>query len=313
LGIAGIQVFVHRASFDDIARDNDRTRREQSISKLKKYATVEKSDRNLAKLATEFGPISNQNDEADCQILSAIADGAADILVTEDAELHRRAARFKLQDKVFRVRQLADYLSLLNSAPETTIKFIEKKSCYQLDKTDPIFGSLRSDYNGFDLWWAKSCAQHRQCWIVQDENKNVAGLVVFKDESETSGDGIFPSSRVLKLCTFKVSESNRGGRLGEQLLKQSIWHAASAKYDVAYLTVFKKQSSLIDLLKLYGFIEHSSLDGELVYAKMLKDTFRSEDQYDWHLLNYPKLHDSPIAVAIIPIKPEFHRRLLPEA
>lgn len=313
LGTAGIQVFVHRASFDDIGRDDDKTRRENSISKLKKYAAVEKSDRDLVKLTAEFGQINSPNDETDCQILSAIADGAADVLVTEDTELHRRAARFKLQDKVFRVRQLADYLSALNSVPETTVKFIVKKTCYQLDKNDPIFNSLRSDYQGFDNWWVKSCSLHRQCWIVRDENDNIAGLVVFNDESETSGDGLFPSSRVLKLCTFKVSEPHRGGRLGEQLLKQSIWHAVSAKYDVAYLTVFEKQTSLIDLLKLYGFVEHSNKNGELVFAKMLNATVENEDQYAWHLMNYPKLHNSPIASAIIPIKPEFHKRLLPEA
>jgi predicted nucleic acid-binding protein len=308
----GGTLYCHRASFEDVARDKDLSRRKTSISKLEKYLILEKSDRNEVQLETQFGAISKPNDESDCQILSSVFDNAADILVTEDADLHRRAEKIGLGSKVFRVRQLLDFFDSDTGSLEGTLSYVENRYCYQLDRNDPIFNSLRLDYNGFDVWWQKCCNNHRKAWVVKDGD-SIAGIVVYNLEDRSSSGNLFAAEKILKLCTFKVSEKHRGGRLGEQLLKQAMWHANSAKLEVVYLTVFEKQTSLVDLLMYYGFQIHSLINDELVYAKNLNSITQAHEEYDWHRLNYPRLKPSEHQSVIVPIRPEFHKRLLPEA
>ena len=305
-------VYVHRASYDDVRRDRDLVRREQSLSKLAKYAIREKSDRSIEQLSISFGAICNENDEADCHILSALYDNAVDALVTEDNDLHRRAQKGGIQDRVFRVKEMLDYLGEQHSDSNSTVTFVESRFCYQVNFDDPIFQTLAEDYLTFKDWWRKCCSSDRKCWIVRDQTL-IAGIVVYNDESTNGGDGRFTGKKTLKLCTFKVSEAHRGGRLGEQLLKQSIWYAFSNRYQVVYLTVYPRQTSLIDLLCYYGFSLHSAVGGELVYARDFESVRVSGDEYEWHRLNYPRLLVPPICSAIVPIQAQFHKRLLPEA
>jgi GNAT superfamily N-acetyltransferase len=309
---SGSVVFVHDASFDDIERDGDVKRRAASKSKLQKYQRISKSDRVQAQLEIEFGTILKINDFSDCQILAALADDAVEVLVTEDSDLHRRAARAGFANRVFRVRQLLDLLTEQYSKLEGTLSFVRKKACYQIDKKDPIFHSLRNDYLGFDDWWQRICSEHRNCWIVNSES-NIAGIVVYKDESSNSEVGRFGACKVLKLCTFKVAQDYRGGRLGEQLLKQAIGYAYSNKYEVVFVEAYAKQKSLLDLFAYYGFFVHSQKNDQLIIAKDFRNTVNEEDRYKWHLKNYPALEPRPLAIVVVPIRPEFHKRLLPEA
>lgn len=309
---SGSEIFVHDASFDDIERDGDTNRRAASNSKLQKYQRIAKSDRLKAQLENKFGPISKVNDFSDCQILAALADDAVDVLVTEDNNLHRRATRSGFANRVYRVRQLLDLLTEQYSRLEGTHSFVENKACYQVNKSDPIFNTLRSDYPGFDAWWQKCCAEHRKCWVVNSES-NIAGIVVYNNESSVSGHEVFGIGKVLKLCTFKVSEDYRGGRLGEQLLKQAIWYARSNNFDVVYVEAYEKQKSLLDLFEYFGFSEHSRKDSQIIIAKDFRIISAEEDEYRWHLTMYPALKSIPSSVIVVPIRPEFHRRLLPEA
>ncbi len=307
----GAEIYIHAATRDDFDRDGDSSRKAVSKSKLDKYPIIQKSVRTKVELENAFGPISRANDLSDCEILAALADNAVELLVTEDGGLHRRAQKCGLGDRVYRVLQLLDLLTERYAKLDGTLSFIESKFCYQINRGDPIFGSLAADYPEFSAWWQKCCLQHRECWVVNSES-NIAGIVVYKDETVAEGHSIFGPRKVLKICTFKVSENFRGGRLGEQLIKQAIWYGRSNDFEIIYLTAYEKQSSLIELLGYYGFQEHSRLDGQLVLAKDFAANLQSSNEYEWHRINYPNLKNPPLSVAIVPIRPQFHRRLLPE-
>jgi hypothetical protein len=109
----------------------------------------------------------------------------------------------------------------------------------------------------------------RKCWIVIHEGQ-LGGLIVRKDESEGNTDAKRPGKKILKICTFKVRAERRGIKLGELLLKQVLWFAQTNSYDLAYVTTFPEQATLIDLIEYYGF-EHTYTkdNGELVYEKVL--------------------------------------------
>ena len=130
---------------------------------------------------------------------------------------------------------------------------MEEASAHTIPVSDEIFDSLREDYPGFDSWWREKCVrEHRDCWFIDDGG--LAGLIVRKDESPNMTDATLPAEKILKICTFKVRPEKRGVKLGELLLKKVFWFAQINAYDLAYITTYKGQEALIDLLEYYGFL-----------------------------------------------------------
>lgn len=317
-----VKVFVHEAAKDDIARDKDKSRRRISLSKFAKFAPLSKV-RGLteAALAEKFGELRKPNDVVDATLLHALSLDVADFLVTEDRKLHERARKHapELSDRLLFV---ADATSLLKSTYEPVdvpIRYIEEVEAHTIPPDDPIFESLRGDYNGFDVWWKKCVEQLRKCWIVaRPGGGSIAGILIRKDETRADTDATLPGDKVLKICTFKVGPENRGIKLGELLLKQVLWFAQSNDYDVAYLTTYPKQGALIELLEYYGFQQTvERADGELVYEKAFSSNKLivpdGEVIFDVQRANYPRFSAEPFVRGYgIPIQEAYHDELFPE-
>lgn len=305
---------VHEATLVDIKRDADAVRRSISLSKAAKYPLIKKSWRNEKDLSKEFGAFKNNNDFSDAHILSALADGLVDALVTEDQGLHTRARRHGLGHKVLTVRQALDFVNGTYARIDYVLKSVSRKFCYELNPADPIFTSLTEDYPPFAVWMEKCRKNNRECWVVEDD-RSVAALVIFKDENEDETPPGVVGDRVLKLCTFKVSEEYRGGRLGEQLLRQAMCFGYDSKYDSIYLTVYPKHVALRELVQDFGFRNVSEMEnGELVYSKHW-DRLLEIDAADAVLLrrNYPAWPSEFHSGLIVPVRPGYHDRLFPEA
>jgi len=305
---------VHEATLADIKRDPDAARRSISLSKAAKYPLVKNSWRDRAALTEEFGDIRNDNDLSDAHILSALSDGIVDVLITEDQGLHTRASRRDLGQKVLTVRQALDFINGTYARIDYVLKSVSRKFCYELNPTDPIFDSLIEDYTPFASWMEKCRKNGRECWVVEDDS-SIAALVIFKDETSEEVPAGVLGDRIFKLCTFKVSERYRGGRLGEQLLRQALWFAYDGEYDAIYLTVFPKQTALRELIESFGFGNASEQEnGELVYAKHwdrgqnlnAADVMRTRRNYPAWPSTFPR-------GLIVPVRPGYHDRLFPEA
>lgn len=305
---------IHDATLADIKRDPDAARRSISLSKAAKYPRIKNSWRDQAALTEEFGEIRNDNDLSDAHILSALSDGIVDVLITEDQGLHTRASRRNLGHKVLTVRQALDFINGTYARIDYVLKSVSRKFCYELKPTDPIFESLIEDYPPFAAWMDKCRKTNRECWVVEDDS-SIAALVIFKDEIGDKVPVGVLGDRIFKICTFKVSERYRGGRLGEQLLRQAICFAYDGGYDTTYLTVFPKQGALIDLIESFGFRNVSEqANGEIVYAKHW-DRGRKLIASDAALVrqNYPAWPSAFRSGLIVPVRPGYHDRLFPEA
>jgi len=317
-----VKVFVHEAGKDDIERDKDVQRRNVSLSKFEKFEALSKV-RGMSKedLEEQFGELRKPNDVVDATLLHALSLDVADFLVTEDRKLHERARRHapELSDRLLFV---ADARSLLESVFEPVdvpVRFIENVKAHTIPKSDPIFESLRSDYQGFDSWWHKCIEQLRNCWIVTRPGvKDLAGILVRNDEDRATTDAVSPGEKILKICTFKVGPENRGIKLGELLLRQVLWFAQNNKYDVVYLTTYPKQSALIELLEYYGFRQTVERDdGELIFEKLMSpkklEISAGQKIIDVQRENYPRFSADPIVKAFgIPIQEEYHDELFPD-
>jgi ribosomal protein S18 acetylase RimI-like enzyme len=315
-----VDVMVHEAARDDIARDKDGQRRAISLSKLDKFQALKKV-RGLAveDLQARFGPLNRPNDIVDATLLDALDREAADFLVTEDRGLHERARRFS-PELGRRVLFVADAVQLLKTTfepVEAPVRYVEEVSANEIQLTDKIFDSLREDYDGFDGWWREKCVrERRECWAVFDEG--LAGLIVRKDEAAARTDATTKVPKILKICTFKVRPEKRGVKLGELLLKKAFWFAQANSYDLIYLTTYESQVALIDLLEYYGF-RHSATktDGELIYEKTFARSQLAPipglSDYELDRLNYPRFVTGPTVRAFgVPIREAYHDTLYPD-
>lgn len=316
-----IDVFVHQAARDDIARDKDLHRRSISLSKIEKFQTLAKV-RGLTKdkLQAEFGAIKTPNDHVDAILLHAVWIGAADFLVTEDKLLHARAEAHSagLGSRVLFIADAAQLLVQTYEPKEVPIRHVANVQAHTIDISDDFFDSLRDGYPEFNKWWREKCIGNRRpCWVVYDDGK-LAALIVRKDETAGDTDAITKVSQILKICTFKVRPEKRGIKLGELLLKQVLWFAQSNQYDLAYLTVYKEQAALISLLEYYGFeCAGTKPDGELIYERSFSNTklLASANVCTFKMgrKNYPRIIlDESVRGFGIPIREEYHDTLYPD-
>ncbi len=317
-----VKVFVHEAAKDDIARDRNESRRRVSLSKFEKFEPLSKV-RGLteADLAAKFGELRKPNDVVDATLLHTLSLGVADFLVTEDRKLHERARRHapELSDRLLFVADATSLLKSIYESVDVPIRYIEEVEAHTIPPDDPIFVSLRGDYDGFDIWWKKCVEQLRKCWIVsRSRGDGIAGILIRKDETRSDTDATLPGEKYLKICTFKVGPENRGIKLGELLLKQVLWFSQSNGYDVAYVTTYPKQAALIELLEYYGFQQTVvRSDGELIYEK----PFSSEKLivppnkaiFEAQRTNYPRFSAEPLIGAYgVPIQEDYHDELFPD-
>ena len=313
-------VFVHEAARDDIRRDKDTTRRNISLSKLRKFQTLTKvKGLKSGELDELFGKSRSPNDRVDATLLHALYIGAADFLVTEDAKLHKRAARHsaELGERLFFVADAVQLIRTTFEPIETPVRYVSEVSANSISLGDDIFESLREGYIRFDKWWKDKCVkEHRPCWIVEDEG--LAGIVVRKDETADITDAKLPAKKVLKMCTFKVRPKSRGTKLGELLLRQVFWFAQMNRYDLVYLTTYEDQVALIKLLEFYGFVHtYSKADGERVYEKQFARRRLKPRKgitiYETDKQNYPRFVVAPnIRAFVVPIQEAYHDILYPD-
>lgn len=313
---AGCRVFVHPSISYDIDRDKNPDRKELRKTLIHRYPSLDSSPSSSVLDPSYIPPApKGTNNWVDNKLLAALFGDLIDYLVTEDTGIHRKARRIglgsrvlSLSDAVAVVRDLFD----VSPAPPPTI---ERKYVYELDSNDPIFNSLRSDYLGFDKWLLKCRREHREAYVVRGADAQLAGIAIIK--RETSLPNRF-TGKILKLCTFKVSESYGGNRIGELLLKPVFEYARVNDYDYIYFTAYPKQTSLIDFAHDFGFydIENEDSPDELALCKSFK--YSQEDvvgltPLEMHVRFGPRfaVFDENSSF-VIPIRPIYHFSMFPE-
>lgn len=306
---------IHPGTLEDLERDKDSVRRDMRRTLLQKYNVLSAPPNFTPRVVDEFGyPEPGSNDHVDLRILSAIEADCADYLVTDDERLRKRARRVGLGERVVSAAEALGAVRALFPAVPVPPPLVRGIVAHQLDEADPIFDSLRKDYDGFDVWLRKCKREQRQVWIIPHE-QSYAGLCIVKDETKTD---LGLNGRVLKICTFKISDQYRGYRYGELLLKTVFDYLVSNRYDFTFVEVFPKQEELRALLGDFGFeAVGETLRGELVLSKKMR---ASEVEYpDMSPLDFNvKFGPSNISVRradafLAPIQPQYHRMLFPEA
>ena len=308
----GTQLYLHPSQQTDFANDTNQERRNLRLLLTGKYLVLERPPPVLARHAEALGtPTPESNDAIDNNMLATVEGHAVDYLVSEDAGVHRKAARLGIPDRVLTLRDAVDLLESLFEVPTAAPPAVRGVAAYELNSNDPIWETFRDDYPGFDEWLAKTKRQHRPSWFIEGE-AGYAGVAIIKQDDVAPG----LTGKVLKLCSFKIDPSQRGLRFGELLLKPVFGHAFANKYDWIYVTVFEKHADLINLLQEFGFEgsgERTDL-GELVLTKPLRPSASGEilRGFAFNKRFGPLAIDRKEPGFVVPIQPQFHEMLFPE-
>lgn len=314
-----IQLCLHPASRQDILRDSDILRRISSLSKLEKYASLNDIPQvGQKELETLYGSIKSSNDLVDCTLLYAIDKvNAADFFITEDIRLRKRARQAGCETKILSIVEALAWIDQNFGLHSIFIPQIREKECYMLPIIDNIYDSLEIDYPGFKNWLGKCRKEHRPCWVIE-ENDKIQALVILKEEviqeSPFAIQKMCPS-KILKVCTFKIGEDIRGKKIGELFIKKLLWFANANDYSIVYLTTYKKQQELVLLLNTFGFeiIGETETGENILYKRMNPSSSFSGSPLEFHISYYPHFQDAiPIQKFIVPIQAPYALRLFPE-
>lgn len=311
----GHQLCIHPETTRDLSRDRDVERAALREQLLQKYVTLDAPPPMTSHMENVVGRAEiGTNDWVDHLLLAAVLGEAVDYLVSEDRGLHSKARQLDIESRVVTVNEAVSILrDLYDTTPETPPS-VTAVSCHQLDATDPIWKSFRSEYGGFDEWLTRCKRQGRLGWVI-DVDGRYAGVAIVKQNQAPAEYGL--TGRTMKLCSLKVCDDFNGQRYGELLLRAVFDYAIENSYEQVVVTVFEEHWLLINLLEAFGFYQNGVTElGEQVRIKRLCPTPEEVGELDALELNIrfgPRTAKIMEGQAfIVPIRPVFHRQLFPE-
>jgi GNAT superfamily N-acetyltransferase len=311
----GHLVCVAPATRDDLLEGSDARRRGQRIAELGKFHLLEEAPLEQRFLALAGDSPSGSNDHRDLRVLAALYVGAATHLVTDDSRLRRRATRAGLGESTLSLSEAVDLLTGFAPNRSSPPPRVMTPKTYTLNSDDPIFESLRHDYDGFDEWFARVRADQdtRSCYLVKEDDY-YAALALLKEEPDCEYDLQQP---VTKITTFKVRPESAGTKYGELLLKAILSDAQRDHVATLFVEVLPRHTHLIDFLADFGFADTGfrSGRGELVLRKTLLAAGAEPEDIDdltYHITYGPPALLGRQEMYVVPIQPRWHDQLFPE-
>lgn len=313
----GAGLFAHPQQVRDIQNDSNESRRNLRLLLLQKYRQLP----SPPPLTDRVREAANHPDAAshtwiDAHLAAALDGKAVDYVISEDLGLHKICRRLGLDDRCLTLAAALDLLDGERTVVPLAPPAVVSVHAHQLDSADPIFDQVRADYPPFDKWLDKCKREHRQAWTVQLPGiKCLAGVAIVNPEDREWSDARNPT---LKICTFKISESATGVKLGELLLRAIFDYARANGAETLFVEVFPKHGALLHLLHQFGFEIAYKKPGsdEMVLRKRMAPTAPDDDRLS--ALDYAKKFGpfsvkwGDAAAFVVPIEPRFHALLFPE-
>lgn len=123
----GHQLLYHPATIDDINRDTNTERKNQTLQRLKQYTELE-----CRPVCIWNTPEASPNEIADNEILYAIYSDAAHALLTEDHGIHRKAKLYGLSERVYYIQTAEDWLKRLHAQIPVQLPNIEQVKLFSI-------------------------------------------------------------------------------------------------------------------------------------------------------------------------------------
>jgi len=167
-------------------------------------------------------------------------DSTIDFLVTEDRDIHQKASRKDLDDRVLLVEEaLQIFNNYINKDTEIAPLPLKREYVRDLDYDDPIFDSLKEEYMPkFEGWFKKISDEGRMGWVYYRRDDSIGAILIYKLENESIDDSKppLPERRRLKVSMMKVTYVEH--KIGELFIKMAVDVSVKNNIDEIYLTHF---------------------------------------------------------------------------
>lgn len=312
----GHAILVHPLSKEEVQKYENEQGRERAESKIATYPELsfpeypKPSNTDFRQYITEA---DNFNERVDNALLFTAFRERVDLLITEDKGIHSKADRLDIGDRVLTIEQARDQFKEGRPAYEGPPS-IQNMKVRELDVDDPIFDSLKDEYD-FKEWFES--IPDRDAYVNWKSDGTLGAILILKmNESEAIGeDPELPRRERLKISTLKVAPQRRGSKIGELLIYISIREAIQHGLEEVYLTHrIQDDDYLVQLISKYGFEKASVMaDEEGVFVKRLTPGPGDDpDPLEVNIRFYPSFYGGEdVEKFLVPIKPEFHGRLFP--
>ena len=312
---------IHPKTKDEIKKYQEEKAKKSIDTKLESYQTLIPSsidDPFFSNVVSYFS--RDENSQIDNEILYQVYDGLADLLITNDNKILKKAEMLGIREIVLNVEE---YLKIVEKEFPEKIDYemlaVRKERFGNIDLNDSFFDTLKEDYPGFNDWFYSK--NQEEAYVFKNDNA-VHGFLFVKTEYPDEKDYLtidppLSSKKRLKIGTFKIDKTLTGFRLSERFLKIILDNALNDKVDEIYVTLFenkrKEVSELHNFLSKWGFITHGykvskSGEKELVLVKTLKEY----DAAKGIKFNFPNLPKNQ-KMYMLPIAPEYHTDLFPDS
>lgn len=319
-----VDILVHPLSLSELENDENEERKKVNTSKIAIYLKLElppdpSSDLDFNKL---IELPKNTHDVIDNHLIYSIYKNAVDFLVTEDQDILKKACSVNLSNRIFDIDEALIFITKCfpdfrePSAPPS----ISQVPISNLDIKDPIFDSLKEEYEEFEDWFAKISRKGRKAWVYITSDKKIEAITIHKSEDDAIQlkEMLLPAKKRLKICLLKSKA--RGQKVGELFLKLAFETAIKNDTFELYLTHFTTDNDdLVNLIQNYGFlkvgvkIRPNGREEDVYMKKILPDKIDGLSPIDVSKVFYPSFFDGQdVHKYIVPIKPEHHDRLFIE-
>jgi hypothetical protein len=305
---------VHPDSVGEVQKHEDPKVVRTFERKLQSYSMLRTLAADTPGIAALRCEDQSENDRIDTSVLAEVAGDRVDILITEDRNLHKKAAKLGLTSRVFTIDAFLEKVTAENPAlADYKVLSVKKVLFGDVNLKDPFFDSFRADYPEFDQWFNRK-ADHTAYVCTSDVGEVVAFLYIKKegpDENYGDIEPRFKKANRLKIGTFKVVFN--GHKLGERFLKIVFDNALRNKVDEIYVTAFRNTAEhdrLVRLLEDWGFVEFGFKGdrGEKVWVRNFSPLVDSHDPRR----TFPYV-SRKARKFIVSIYPEYHTELLPDS
>jgi hypothetical protein len=308
---------IHPITLVEMSRHEDERVRKSFEAKLQSYVLL----KSVAPLVPTLSSLSakldkTDNDRNDSTLLNELASGRVDAIISEDLGLHNQASLLQVSDSVYSIDSFLEKVTAEN--PDLTdykVLSVKKELFGNVNLQDPFFDSFRSEYPGFDRWFARK-SDETAYLCTSDTGELIAFLYLKREAADESYSDITPvlSPKLrIKIGALKVKAN--GYKIGERFLKIVFDNEFINQVAEIYVTAFRRTEDhirLLTLLEEWGFDKRgtkaSSAGIEDVYVRDFSSRIDSADPKK----TYPYINANARKF-IVPIYPQYHTELLPDS
>lgn len=314
-----VNTVIHPSSVDELRKDRNKVRKVYTLSKVRTYDALQNPpipDNDFIEIVYKA---KNSHDVVDSYLLYCVLQNVVDFLITEDKKIRKLSELLGCSDRVMGPIEALEYFDdYFRTQVPITPTYIRNEKVYSIVNLlrSGFFESFREEYPGFDEWF-KTKARDRDCYYVS-ENGQISAIMILKTENgpiELSEKTIANEKR-LKICSLKIDEKYSGNKVVEKLLQIAFQIGVKEGYSSVYLTVYPKYQNLISKITNFGFFQIGLLknSSELFFEKRFKPIENVlQSPFEYVKSYYPNYRDdASINKFIVPMRPEYHRRLFPE-